>query len=113
MELRVEKLSGNVARVVLTGRLDAQGAAAIDRRLSEIAGSGRPVILDLAAVSFLSSMGIRSLVVSARASKLKGGKLVLLSPVDYVASVLKTSAIDRVIPTFDDLEQAVAAVTAE
>ena len=111
MELRVELLAGNVTRVTPVGRWDIGGAAEIDLRLSAVAGSGRPIIIDLAAVSYLSSMGVRSLVMSGKATQLKGAKLVLLSPAPAIEEVLITAGIDRLIPIHHDLKDAVAAVS--
>ena len=80
MELQIGALSDTVTKAAPIGRWDVVGAAAIDLRLSALAGSGRSVIIDLTQVSFLSSMGIRSILMSAKAVKLRGAKLVLLSP---------------------------------
>lgn len=112
MQLTIEQLADNVTRAVLAGRLDVAGAAAVDLRLNAIAGSGRPTIVDLTQVEFLSSMGIRTLLVCAKANKLKGGRLVLLGPPPLVALVLQTSGIDRVISVHHDIEAAISAVTA-
>jgi anti-anti-sigma factor len=112
MELDVEQLSAGITRVVPVGRWDVSGAAKIDLRLSVLAGSGRSLIIDLARVDFLSSMGIRSIVMSAKAVSLKRAKLVLLSPGKSVEMVLTTTGIDTVAPIFHDIEAAVAAVTA-
>ena len=40
----------------------------------------------------------------------RGGKMALFGPNEMVAQVLKTSAIDTVIPVYNDLETAVAAL---
>jgi anti-anti-sigma factor len=68
--------------------------------------SGRAVILDMTEVTFLSSMGIRTIVMSAKATKLRGARLVLLSPTEHVAEVLSTTGIDSLVPICDDLEAA-------
>jgi anti-anti-sigma factor len=112
MELRIELLIGKITRAIPVGRWDIKGAADIDLRLSALAGSGRPVIIDLAEVSYLSSMGIRLIVMSAKATRLNGGKLALLSPAGNVGEVLTTAGIDTLIPIYHDIEEATLAVTA-
>ena len=52
----------------------------------------------MAEVTHLSSMGIRSLVMGAKAAQLKGATLVLLSPVANVEAVLTAAGIDTLIP---------------
>ncbi|HEY1796023.1 MAG TPA: hypothetical protein VGG57_07875 [Stellaceae bacterium] len=68
MDLEVEHLSRDIAlRAIAIARRDVSGAAAIDLRLGVSSGSGRSIVLDLTQVSFLSSMGIRSILMSAKA----------------------------------------------
>jgi anti-sigma B factor antagonist len=87
------------------------GAAQIDLRLSAVTGAGRPIILDLAEVTYLSSMGIRSIVMGAKACQLRGGKLVLLAPADDVQEVLTIAGINMLVPIYHDIEAAILAVT--
>jgi anti-anti-sigma factor len=110
MEMVVEEIDGGVAHVILRGRLDTVGAGEIDLKFNVIAGSRRAVIVDLSGVDFLASLGIRVLLMGARAVKNKGGKLVLLSPGDNVKSVLATAGTDALLPVFFDRDAAVAAV---
>lgn len=111
MEMSVEEIEGGVTIVALRGRLDVVGAGVIELKFSAIAGSRRALIVDLAGVSFLASMGIRLLVIGAKAVAAKGGKMIALSPNDDVATVLKTARIDAIIPIFDQRDAAIAAVT--
>jgi anti-anti-sigma factor len=55
-------------------------------------------------------MGLRVLVAPARAIKSRGGKMVLFGPNESVASVLKTSGIDTMIPVHYELQSALAAL---
>jgi len=103
-------LPGNVAKVVLTGRIDIEGARDLDLPLSVIAGSRRSVAIDLSGVEFLASLGLRGIVVCARSILSKKGKVVLLAPVPRVEEVLTATGIDRLIPIFHDEAAAVAAV---
>jgi anti-anti-sigma regulatory factor len=49
-------------------------------------------------------------VTGAKAVKGNGGKLILLSPDEYVYSVLKTAGIDLMMPILFDRSEAIAAV---
>src|SRR3984957_19114684 len=110
MAISTEDLAGGITRVVLDGRLDIEGAAAVDLRMNVIAGSKKAVLLDLQNVSFLGSMGLRSLVMPAKAIKSRGGKMVIFGPNELVEKVLKTSGIDTIIPIHHELESALAAL---
>lgn len=106
----MEELEGGVTRVILEGRLDIEGAAAVDMRMNVIAGTKKAVVIDMQKVSFLGSMGLRALVIPARAIKGKGGKVVIFGPNELVEKVLKSGGIDALIPIHQDLQSAIAAV---
>ena len=108
MELRDEKLDDAITKAVAIGRWDVGGAMEIELRLSVLAGSGRSLVIDMSEVSFLSSMGIRSIVMSAKAVALRGARLVLVSPTEHVAAVLVATGIDTVVPICHDLQVACA-----
>jgi anti-sigma B factor antagonist len=110
MKLSAEELSGGVTRVVLDGRLDIEGAQAIDLRMNVIAGSAHHLLVDLSAVTFLGSMGLRSLVVPAQAVRRRGGKTVFLNPTPMVEEVLRAANITSLVPVFHDIEPALAAL---
>jgi anti-sigma B factor antagonist len=111
MTLSTESMDGGITRVLLDGRLDIQGSAAIDLKMNVLAGSSKLLLLDLSKVSFLGSMGLRSIVLPAQAVKRRGGKMAILGPVPMVEEVLKASNIDEIIPIFHDLDAAVAALS--
>jgi anti-anti-sigma factor len=110
MTLTTESMEDDITRVMLDGRLDIEGAAEIDLRMNILAGSAKFLLVDLRNVSFLGSMGLRSIIVPAQAVRRRGGKVALFGPVPMVEQVLKASNIDQVIPIFHELDSAVAAL---
>ena len=106
MNIEPETLDGGLLKLNLAGRLDMEGAQKIDLKFSAYASSQRAVIVDLAAVSFLASIGIRTLVVTAKTMNSRGGKMVLLNPDSNVTKVLETAGIDALIPIFRSLDAA-------
>jgi len=65
--MQVEELDGGVTNVVLRGRLHSVGAEAIEGPFNAVAGAKRAIVVDLSQVIFLTSRGIRMLVLGARA----------------------------------------------
>ena len=110
MEMHIEKLSGDITRVRLIGRMDYAGATGIDAKFMELAGREKFVLGDLSKVDFLASMGIRTLIMAAKAVKERGGKMVLFNPEMMVAKVLQTSGTDILIPVYYDLPLACKAL---
>lgn len=112
MEMQVETLDGGVTKVTLGGRMDIAGAQKVDLQFSVIAGAQRKVVVDLAGVSFLASMGIRTLIMAAKSIKSKGGKMALVNPIEDVEQVLIGTGTDSVVPIMHDMDAAIAAVSA-
>lgn len=110
LPIRTETLEGAVTKVVLSGRLDIAGAQAIDLPISVVAGACRAVVIDLADVEFMASMGLRSIVVTAKSILSKNGRVVLLAPRPPVEEVIRVSGIDELIPIHHSEAEAIAAV---
>jgi anti-anti-sigma factor len=108
--MTVEYIGDDIVNVVFRGRLDSVGAASVAQRFTALVGARRAVIVDLAGVDYIASLTIRFLVAGAKAVKGNGGKLVLLSPEEYVLGVLKTAGIDLVVPILFERSEAIAAV---
>jgi len=112
MELNIENLPNDVSHLILIGKMDLAGAQQIDIRFSAATGSTRKALVDLSQVSFLASMGIRTLVLGAKNVQSKGGKMVFLKPSAEVAQVLTAAGIDTIVPIHQDLESALSALSA-
>jgi len=110
MQMATEELAGGVTKVVLDGRMDIEGAQAVDLKMNVIAGSRKFVLVDMQKVSFLGSMGLRTIFSVVRAVKGRGGKIVLLGPDELVEKVLKTSGVDALVPIHKELQSAMAAL---
>jgi anti-sigma B factor antagonist len=108
--ITTEELPGEIVRVFLDGSLDIAGAQAIDLRMNVIAGANKAVMIDLQNVTFIGSMGLRSLLIPARAILSRGGTIVAFGPSPQVEQVLTTSGIHTLIPVYHDFEQALGAL---
>jgi anti-anti-sigma factor len=95
-------------KVLLSGRLDMLGMEEISLKLTSLTAiKPLPVILDLRDVSFLASIGIRSIISSARALDQKGGRMViLLGENELVKATLESTGIDDLIPMVVDEDEA-------
>jgi anti-sigma B factor antagonist len=111
MELTYEDLDDGARTVRLAGRLDVEGSQEIDLKFTSLTASHQAfVIVDLSLVDFLSSLGLGTLVRSAKAQMSRQGKIVLLAPQPHVARVLQNTRIDEIVDVFYDFEQARRAV---
>ena len=111
MEIASESLHAGILKINLAGRMDVQGAQGIDLKFTAHTANQRSVIVDMSAVTFLASIGIRTLLLSAKAISGRGGKMVLLNPDAGVTHVLEMAGIDTLIPISRSLDEACAAVS--
>jgi len=87
----------------VSGRIDASNAARVESDLlAAIAQSGPSVIIDLGQLIYMSSAGLRVMLVAAKRAKAAGGKAVIQGAQPAVAEVLKMSGFDRIIPLVTD-----------
>jgi anti-anti-sigma factor len=108
MEWNIADLENGLSKLSLAGRMDLQGSLAIDPVFAKIAEEKTLVVVDMSNVSFLASLGLRTLVVSCKTLAGKGGNLVLLNPQPGVEKVLLTSGINTIIPVVSDMGAAEA-----
>ena len=111
MRMQLEEVAPGVTKANLVGRLDIGGSNDIELEFSALTGSCRAIIMDLSEVSFIASMGLRTLIMGARAVSRKGGRMVLFRPVISVEAVLISSGTDNVVPILRNLDEAIRAVS--
>ena len=82
----------------LTGRLDGLSAAGHQQALlALLAGEVRSITVDMARLDYISSAGLRVLLVVAKAALARGGGVVLRSPGPAVLEVLTISGFDSIL----------------
>lgn len=114
MTISHQDITENLRRISISGRLDIAGTDEIATKLAALSASARRrVIVDLSAVSFLASIGIRSLIANAKALQQRGGKMVLfVGDNATITMTLETTGIDTLIPMFADAAEAERAAIA-
>jgi len=112
--IRHEDPSDDLRTVRLAGRLDMLGMEPIALKFTSLTAShAQLVLVDLREVSFLASIGIRSIVSSARALEAKGGRMALLvAPGSSVEATLTSTGIGEVIAIHTDEAEALTALGA-
>jgi anti-anti-sigma factor len=111
MEITISEFGGGGTRVTLVGKLDIAGAETIGLPLATVAGTKTNIVVDMMKVDFIASIGIRHLVMAAKAVARGSGKLVLLDPTPLVTDVLVTSGLDDLLPIVRSEEEARAMLT--
>ncbi len=98
MEIRFGEVGG-VGQVALIGRLDTTGVDQIEVRLSaSVIQQGRNTVVDMSGVDYISSLGIRLLITTARSLSWKGAKLVAYGVRPAVLEIIETTAMNEIVP---------------
>lgn len=63
-------------------------------------------IIDAASITRISSLAIAQLIATVRSVDMSGGRIVMIHAHPFVANVLRTMRIVRVLPLFNDLDGA-------
>ena len=90
--------AGSTATIVMVGRLDIPGAEVVALPLATLSGSKNELIIDMAGVTFIASIGLRHLLAAAKVVQRRGGRLLLLNPAAAVAEVIRTSGLMEYLP---------------
>jgi anti-sigma B factor antagonist len=107
MELQYSELESGIRLIKLKGELDIIGTGQIETKFTGFcAGNNVRVVVDLSEVTFLASIGIRLLTLTAKSIVSRGGKIVLLNPIPEVQHVLEVTGIPAMIPIYWHLESA-------
>jgi anti-sigma B factor antagonist len=91
------EVSGDTAFVQVSGEIDAATSDEFARVLRQaIERDVRRLVLDVAAVDFIDSSGLRALVQAHRAVQGQGGEMVLRAPTDTFRRLLDVTGLDEV-----------------
>lgn len=107
-----KRISVNDLRFVrLSGRIDAAAVAAVQKVVRQAATSGPgDVVVDLSDVTFISSSGLRVLLLLARELRKGGSDIRLCAPRPQVAEVFRLTGFDRIFELFPTREAAGASL---
>ncbi|NDJ53315.1 MAG: STAS domain-containing protein [Chloroflexi bacterium] len=111
MDFTQEHLRPGVRRIQLIGTLDAPGAMSIEETfISALTAEGGQVIIDLTQTEYMSSYGLRMLLVGARELQDSGGNLHLAGASEAVMGVLQMAGYDTMFPVYDTVDSALASI---
>lgn len=109
MEIREETRDG-VLLVTVDGRLDSNSAGELEAVLPPRVQAHEKVVLDLAGVPYVSSAGLRVLLMGAKAARAKGHRLVLTGLSASVREVFDISGFSSILAIEPDVDAGLAAL---
>lgn len=116
MECKVQNLA-DVVLIEVEGRIDHSTAPAFASvLLPHVEGGGgenKKLVLDLSKVTYMSSAGLRVLMIAAKGCRKQTSKIVLAALQPTIQEVFKIGRFDMVLETFPTVRQALTAVSSE
>ena len=104
---------GNIAVAMPAGRLDHSVAGQFEQALLPLAEDPRSaaLVIDFAGVDYISSVGLRVLMLAAKATRARKARIAAVSLQPIVAEVFAISRFDSVFEMFPTLRDALAAMS--
>lgn len=108
--LREETLQPTI--LMPSGRLDSSASADFERDVLAALDAGvSRLLLDLSAVTYMSSSGLRLALLAAKRLRGSGGKLALCVPQASIASLFEISGFSNILSIHRDRAGALAALS--
>ena len=100
--------SGQTLIVSAKGRIDGTNANEVQGVLSSAIEPGvKLMLLDLGGLTYISSAGLRVIMLTARTLDRSGAKFAVGSPAGPIREVFQISGFDQIIPIFDSQAEAI------
>lgn len=107
MEIKEAGKEKNMKIISLEGKMDAISAPEFEDQMGEWLEQGETsFIINLGEVSYMSSAGLRSILIVAKKLKEQDGKLIFVNLREEVQKIFRISGFSSMIPTYESLEAA-------
>jgi anti-anti-sigma factor len=108
MEIKEEK-RGKVKIVALRGRLDANSSPGVEKQLQALIDQGEErLVLDFSELIYISSPGLRVLIVAAKNVQKVNGKLALAGLNNHIYEIFRIAHFTSIFSVYPSCEEAVA-----
>lgn len=106
MEIKQVK-HGDIALLNLIGRLDANTSGELESVLIPMIDEGeKKIILDFSALDYISSAGLRLLLLAAKKLRNNKGEIILCSMKDFIKEIFEISGFTPIFTIVDSKEDA-------
>lgn len=103
---------GETKVVTPAGNLDAESEKEFqDSVISNIDAGEKSILLDFSKLEYISSAGLRALLIIAKKQKENGGKLGVSGLHKNVAEVFSVSGFDKIVDVYSDLNAGLEGVS--
>jgi anti-sigma B factor antagonist len=102
-----EKMMEEIIIISVSGKIDTITSKDLDAKLNErIEEKTKKIILNLAKVDYISSVGLRVLLAALKRQKQNQGSMLLVSLQPFVQNVFKITGLDKIFQIFSSEDAA-------
>ncbi|MGM0501451.1 MAG: STAS domain-containing protein [Bacillota bacterium] len=106
MDIEVKK-QGKIKIIQLIGDLDGDSAATTKKEIISHINGNSKLVFDMSKCEYISSVGLRVLLIIAKKSKAKGGTAVLAGLTDEVEEVMEVTGFSHMLSSYKTIDQAI------
>ena len=96
MDITINKSQG-VVELIVSGRLDTTTAPQLEIKLKEVSKEKVTMYMNLSNVEYISSAGLRVVLLGQKMMIAVGGKLIIRSPSAFCMQVFEATGMDAVL----------------
>jgi stage II sporulation protein AA (anti-sigma F factor antagonist) len=100
------EMQGDLLLLRVVGRLDSNSSPELEKTLLEGIAGARGTIIDFSDLEYISSAGLRIVLMGAKRAKQGGTRLALYGLRDSIREVFKVSGFLKILDVFDTREEA-------
>ncbi len=105
-----EKVQDGVRGVIPSGRLDSSTSPEFETQLlTGLDHEGARLVLDFSELEYISSAGLRAVLIASKHIKINGGKMALCALKESIREVFEISGFLNILTVCGDVEAAVNA----
>lgn len=104
----------DIVEIILNGRLDAASSPAVQDALNEQIDAGHTkIVLDFSKMDYISSSGLRVLLMAVKALKAKDGRMLIYGANEHVQEVFNLAGFLPYFPMYAQQREALDALKKE
>jgi anti-anti-sigma factor len=105
MEIKTEK-QGDITVLSLIGRLDSPAAPESQEKMMPVLNQGSRFVIDACKLEYVSSAGLRVLLLAAKKVAAKDGKAVMAGLSEEIKDIMKMTGFDHMFEYHPDVASA-------
>ncbi len=96
--MNVEEIKGEgIVQLNVSGKIDALAATEFQNAILKGFQKSSNLVLDMKDVQYISSAGLRGLMIGQKTASSKGGKFTVINVTDPVKDILRVTGLDKAL----------------